>query len=64
LLGKTRDEIIGMLGPSDRDPDQRGYVQYEIDNGRLPSVFSSRVYLTLIFDESGQYVKEVTVVDG
>jgi hypothetical protein len=54
-----------MLGRGDRDPDQKAYIQYEIDNGRLPlPVTISRVYLTLIFDDSGQHVKEVTVVDG
>ena len=65
LIGKTRSEIIDMLGPGDRDPNQRAYIQYEIDNGRLPSaILVSRVYLTLIFDDSGEYVKDVTVADG
>jgi len=65
LIGKTRREIIDMLGPSDRDRDQKTYIQYEIDTGRLSlPIKIARDYLTLIFDDSGQRVKEVTVVDG
>ena len=63
LVGKTRNEIIDMLGPGDRE--QQSYLQYEIDNGSLPTILMiARVYLTLIFDDSSQRVREVTVVDA
>jgi hypothetical protein len=66
LIGKTRDEIIDMLGPADRDkPGPRGWVQYEIDSGRLPiPIVIARDYLMLTFDDDGSYVTKVSVVDA
>jgi hypothetical protein len=62
LIGRTRDEIVDVLGSGEFE--QEDYIQYEIDNGKLPAAITiSPVYLTLIFDNGSQQVREVTVVD-
>ena len=63
LIGKSRAQALELLGPADKDESR--YLSYEFEDGNYLSIISvSRLYMILVFDDSGAVVTKVTVADG
>jgi hypothetical protein len=61
LLGKTRDEVIEMLGEPDHS--ELDFVKYAIDLGGINETWMQKYYLIVFFDKQTNKVIKATPID-
>lgn len=63
LRGKSRDEVVQLLGVPDRSGVR--YISYEFSYGSIVErIVVSRLYVIVEFDDSGQTAVNVTLGDA
>jgi hypothetical protein len=62
LLGRTRNEVIELLGKPDEEKND--LVKYAVDLGSIFESWAQRYFILITFDEKTQIVNDISLIDS